>query len=163
MMNTCEYIGLSTQSVGVGPGMYRALDQLLYSEPNHLSLVARFETSGLNVHACVSLRLVLSFLSIRTPHHTATISHRRVAIVDYWGDTVFDFFVKPTLPVSDYRTSVTGISPEDLESGECGTFILRDGTHPADPLTPYVLQPPQIQPSPSIKPKVPWQPALSTR
>ena len=85
----------------------------------------------------MSLRLALSFLSIRTPsHHSATI-HRRVAIVDYWGETLLDRFVKPTLPISDYRTGVTGISPEDLESGECGTFILRDGTPQADSLTPY--------------------------
>ena len=132
-MHTSNYIGLSTQSVGVGPGMYHVLDQLVYSEPNHISLVARFETSRLNVHACVSLRLVLSFLSIRTPsHHSATITHRRVAVVGYWGDTLLDRFVKPTLPVSDYRTSVTGISPEDLISGECGTLILRDGTSRTD-------------------------------
>lgn len=142
-MLTSKYIGLSTQSVGVGPGMYHVPDQFLYSEPNRLSLVARFETSRLNLHACVSLRLVLSFLSIWTPsHHSATITHRRVAIVDYWGETILDCFVKPTLPVSDYRTSVTGISPEDLESGERGTFILCDGTSTTDLLTPYVLRPP---------------------
>jgi len=81
-------------------------------------------------------------------------------IVGYWGDTLLDCFVKPTLPVSDYRTSVTGISPEDLESGECGTFILRDGTSRTDPLTPYALRPPQLQRSPLMKFRVTWHCSL---
>ena len=58
------------------------------------------------------------------------ISHRRVSIVDYWGDTILDCFVRPTLPVSDHRTSVTGINPEDLVSGERGTLGIGDGTSP---------------------------------
>ena len=58
IMLTSKYIGLSTQSVGVGPGMYNVPHQLLYPEPNRLSLVARFETSRVDLHACVSLRLV---------------------------------------------------------------------------------------------------------
>jgi len=60
--------------------------------------------------------------------------------VDYRGGTLFDRFVKPTLPVSDYRTNVTGISQQDLESGERGIFIFPDGTSPTDALTSYVLR-----------------------
>ena len=54
--------------------------------------------------------------------------------MDYRGHTLFDHFVKPTLPVSDYRTAVTGIHPADLESGERGVFIFPDGTPPTDAL-----------------------------
>ncbi|KAF9650071.1 hypothetical protein BDM02DRAFT_3155049 [Thelephora ganbajun] len=86
-MLTFKYIALSTQSVGVGPGI-----------------------------------LVLKAVSVRSSHHSAAISHRRVAIVDYRGSTVLDYFVKPTLPVSDYRTNVTGISPQDLESDNALPF-----------------------------------------
>ena len=48
----------------------------------------------------------------------AAISYRRVVIVDYYGVTLMDNFVKPTLPVSNYRTNVTGIEQQHLESGE---------------------------------------------
>ena len=61
-------------------------------------------------------------------------------MVDYRGNILLDRFVKPTLPVSDYRTGVTGISQGDLESGERGTFIFPDGTSPTDTLTPCVLR-----------------------
>ena len=49
-----KHIALSTQSVGVGPGRCHALDLPLLPEPNRLSLVARFETSRLDLHARVS-------------------------------------------------------------------------------------------------------------
>lgn len=39
-------------------------------------------------------------------------------IVDYMGFTLMDSFVKPILPISDYRTNVTGIVQEHLESGK---------------------------------------------
>lgn len=72
-----------------------------------------------------------SFLSIQISY--CYDLHRRVAIVDYRGHTLLDCFVKPTLDVSDYRTSVTGISQQDLESGERGPFIFPDGTCPLTP------------------------------
>lgn len=50
-------------------------------------------------------------------------------IVNYRGATLLDSFVKPTLPVSDYRTNVTGIVPENLESGEHGTLIFLMAHH----------------------------------
>ncbi|KAI0076253.1 hypothetical protein K474DRAFT_1283001 [Panus rudis PR-1116 ss-1] len=38
----------------------------------------------------------------------------RVTIVDYRGDTILDTFVRPTQPVSDYRSAKTGIRPQHL-------------------------------------------------
>lgn len=40
----------------------------------------------------------------------------RVSIVDYSGRVVFDHYVKPMEPVSDYRTWVSGISPHHLKN-----------------------------------------------
>ncbi|KAI0728598.1 hypothetical protein C8Q72DRAFT_364994 [Fomitopsis betulina] len=45
----------------------------------------------------------------------------RVVIVDYRGNVLLDSFVRPTQPVSDYRTSETGLLQSTLESAP--TFI----------------------------------------
>lgn len=42
----------------------------------------------------------------------------RVSIVNSKGETIYDKFVKPTAKVTDYRTPVSGIRPEDIENGE---------------------------------------------
>lgn len=41
----------------------------------------------------------------------------RVAICDYRGDRVLDCYVVPTMAVTDYRTSTTGITAAHLSSG----------------------------------------------
>jgi hypothetical protein len=41
----------------------------------------------------------------------------RVAICDYRGDPVLDCYVVPTMAVTDYRTSTTGITAAHLSSG----------------------------------------------
>ncbi|XP_028919679.1 RNA exonuclease 4 [Ornithorhynchus anatinus] len=42
----------------------------------------------------------------------------RVSIVNQFGKCVYDKFVKPTEKVTDYRTTVSGIRPEDVRNGE---------------------------------------------
>uniref|UniRef100_A0A8C0JI98 REX4 homolog, 3'-5' exonuclease n=1 Tax=Canis lupus dingo TaxID=286419 RepID=A0A8C0JI98_CANLU len=42
----------------------------------------------------------------------------RVSIVNQYGKCVYDKYVKPTQPVTDYRTAVSGIRPENLKQGE---------------------------------------------
>ncbi|XP_016052054.1 PREDICTED: RNA exonuclease 4 [Miniopterus natalensis] len=42
----------------------------------------------------------------------------RVSIVNQYGKCVYDKYVKPTQPVTDYRTVVSGIRPEHLKQGE---------------------------------------------
>lgn len=49
----------------------------------------------------------------------------RVSIVDYSGRVVFDHYVKPREPVSDYRTWVSGISPHHLKNAPKFTKIQR--------------------------------------
>ncbi|KAK8250201.1 ribonuclease H-like domain-containing protein, partial [Phyllosticta capitalensis] len=41
----------------------------------------------------------------------------RVSVVDYNGHQLYDSFVLPQLPVTDYRTHVSGITPTNLRSG----------------------------------------------
>lgn len=42
----------------------------------------------------------------------------RVSIVNQFGKCVYDKFCKPTERVTDYRTAVSGIRPEDIKNGE---------------------------------------------
>lgn len=42
----------------------------------------------------------------------------RVSIVNRHGFCVYDKYVKPTEPVQDYRTKVSGIRPHDIQNGE---------------------------------------------
>ncbi|XP_006029845.1 RNA exonuclease 4 [Alligator sinensis] len=42
----------------------------------------------------------------------------RVSIVNQFGKCVYDKYVKPTEKVTDYRTEVSGIRPEDTKKGE---------------------------------------------
>jgi hypothetical protein len=43
--------------------------------------------------------------------------HSRVAICNYRGAAVLECYVVPTMAVTDYRTSTTGITPAHLSSG----------------------------------------------
>jgi RNA exonuclease 4 len=49
------------------------------------------------------------------PHHISVLA--RVSIVNFAGEIVYDSFVKVEEKVTDYRTAVSGIRPEDLHNG----------------------------------------------
>ncbi|XP_070707927.1 RNA exonuclease 4 [Pempheris klunzingeri] len=42
----------------------------------------------------------------------------RVSLVNQFGKCIYDKYVKPTEKVTDYRTAVSGIRPEDIKNGE---------------------------------------------
>ncbi|NXN95803.1 REXO4 exonuclease, partial [Rhinopomastus cyanomelas] len=42
----------------------------------------------------------------------------RVSIVNQYGKCIYDKYVKPTEEVTDYRTAVSGIRPENIKTGE---------------------------------------------
>uniref|UniRef100_A0A3Q0SNQ0 Exonuclease domain-containing protein n=1 Tax=Amphilophus citrinellus TaxID=61819 RepID=A0A3Q0SNQ0_AMPCI len=42
----------------------------------------------------------------------------RVSIVNQFGKCIYDRYVKPTEKVTDYRTAVSGIRPEDIKDGD---------------------------------------------
>ena len=41
----------------------------------------------------------------------------RVSIVNHFGHCIYDKYVKPREKVTDYRTAVSGIRPEDIQNG----------------------------------------------
>ncbi|KAM6898057.1 RNA exonuclease 4 [Lycodopsis pacificus] len=42
----------------------------------------------------------------------------RVSLVNHFGKCIYDKYVKPTEKVTDYRTAVSGIRPDDIKDGE---------------------------------------------
>ncbi|KAM9773775.1 RNA exonuclease 4 [Syngnathus typhle] len=50
----------------------------------------------------------------------------RVSLVNQFGKCVYDKFVKPSENVTDYRTAVSGIRPEDIKNGENVTTVRKE-------------------------------------
>ncbi|KAM4647189.1 RNA exonuclease 4 [Amazona ochrocephala] len=50
----------------------------------------------------------------------------RVSIVNQFGKCVYDKYVKPTEEVTDYRTAVSGIRPENINTGEDFKTVQRE-------------------------------------
>lgn len=71
----------------------------------------------------------------------------RVSVVNQFGKCVYDKYVKPSQQVTDYRTAVSGIRPEDLQQGESATAGDWEGTAAAGstllPLLPFPGRSPQ--------------------
>lgn len=64
-------------------------------------------------------------LSFRLPRcHLTRLISSRVSIVNFRGNVILDTFVAPTMQVSDYRTSTTGIEACHLLARESISDIL---------------------------------------
>lgn len=50
----------------------------------------------------------------------------RVSIVNQFGKCVYDKYIKPTQPVTDYRTAVSGVRPEHLQHGEALAVVQKE-------------------------------------
>ncbi|XP_069097899.1 RNA exonuclease 4 [Pleurodeles waltl] len=50
----------------------------------------------------------------------------RVSIVNHFGKCIYDKYVKPTEKVTDYRTAVSGIRPDDIKNGVSFKDVQRD-------------------------------------
>ncbi|XP_004571439.1 RNA exonuclease 4 [Maylandia zebra] len=50
----------------------------------------------------------------------------RVSIVNQFGKCIYDKYVKPTEKVTDYRTAVSGIRPEDIKDGADVQIVQRE-------------------------------------
>ena len=50
----------------------------------------------------------------------------RVTLVGWDGDLIFDEFVRPEATVTDYRTFVSGITPEDIQNAPLSLEICRE-------------------------------------
>lgn len=62
----------------------------------------------------------------------------RVSVVNQHGKCVYDKCIKPTQPVTDYRTAVSGMRPENLKQG--GSSLLASaGEAVPGSLSPHLL------------------------
>ncbi|XP_045145296.1 RNA exonuclease 4 [Echinops telfairi] len=50
----------------------------------------------------------------------------RVSLVNQHGKCVYDKYIRPTEPVTDYRTAISGIRPQDLQQGEELAVVQRE-------------------------------------
>lgn len=50
----------------------------------------------------------------------------RVSLVNQFGKCIYDKYVKPTEKVTDYRTAVSGIRPQDIKDGENVVTVQRE-------------------------------------
>ncbi|XP_019938708.1 RNA exonuclease 4 [Paralichthys olivaceus] len=50
----------------------------------------------------------------------------RVSLVNHFGKCIYDKYVKPTEKVTDYRTAVSGIRPQDIKNGEDVRAVQRE-------------------------------------
>ncbi|XP_076007611.1 RNA exonuclease 4 [Genypterus blacodes] len=50
----------------------------------------------------------------------------RVSLVNHFGKCIYDKYVKPTERVTDYRTAVSGIRPQDIKDGEDVQTVQRE-------------------------------------
>nr|XP_036276285.1 RNA exonuclease 4 [Pipistrellus kuhlii]KAF6277223.1 REX4-like protein, 3'-5' exonuclease [Pipistrellus kuhlii] len=50
----------------------------------------------------------------------------RVSVVNQFGKCVYDKYIRPTQPVTDYRTAVSGIRPEHLQQGEAFAVVQKE-------------------------------------
>lgn len=65
----------------------------------------------------------------------------RVSIVNQFGKCVYDKYVKPTEEVTDYRTAVSGIRPENIKTGRSffPNMFFKEGNFNRLPQKPHWL------------------------
>lgn len=88
----------------------------------------------------------------------------RVSIVNQFGKCVYDKYVKPTQPVTDYRTAVSGIRPENLKQGGPTPPGGRGGRSGRGPVPPWRFPVPKRGPQQVLAgspPLGPWLPGGS--
>jgi RNA exonuclease 4 len=61
-----------------------------------------------------------------TPDNDSQVA--RVSLVNYHGEQLYDSYVYPQLPVTDYRTAVSGIRPQHVEVGRPYSEVRKDVT-----------------------------------
>lgn len=98
------------------PTVIRAANPAANTDPNQpLTKSAR---SRLKRKAKNNLYLAMDCEMVGVGHNGQDDMLARVSIVNKTGEVLLDKHVKPRQPVTDYRTSVSGIRPHDIENGE---------------------------------------------
>jgi RNA exonuclease 4 len=63
------------------------------------------------------LALDCEMVGIGPDGHTSSVA--RVTLIDWSGETLLDEYIQQTEPVTDYRTHVSGITEEQLQTATC--------------------------------------------
>ncbi|KAM4876768.1 RNA exonuclease 4 [Thomomys bottae] len=104
----------------VGPEAARIARRQLGQKESSITLVKEQAFSGLTKALAMDCEMVGV-----GPKGEDSIA-ARVSLVNQHGKCVYDKYVKPTEPVTDYRTAVSGIRPQDLKQGEKLEVVKRE-------------------------------------
>ncbi|XP_020034589.1 RNA exonuclease 4 isoform X2 [Castor canadensis] len=104
----------------IGPEAARIARRQLGQRESSISLVKEQAFSGLTKALAMDCEMVGV-----GPKGEESIA-ARVSIVNQYGKCVYDKYVKPTEPVTDYRTAVSGIRPKNLKQGEEFEVVKRE-------------------------------------
>ncbi|XP_012929297.1 RNA exonuclease 4 isoform X2 [Heterocephalus glaber] len=96
----------------IGPEAARIARKQLGQKESSISLVKEQAFDGLTK----ALALDCEMVGVG-PQGEESIA-ARVSLVNQYGKCVYDKFIKPTEPVTDYRTAVSGVRPKHLRQGE---------------------------------------------
>ncbi|XP_060009854.1 RNA exonuclease 4 isoform X1 [Lagenorhynchus albirostris] len=96
----------------IGPEAARIARKRLGQSESTITLVKERAFSGLTKALAVDCEMV----GVGPKGEESIVA--RVSLVNQYGKCVYDKYVKPAQPVTDYRTAVSGIRPDDLAQGE---------------------------------------------
>ncbi|KAM5298556.1 RNA exonuclease 4 [Ctenodactylus gundi] len=96
----------------IGPEAARVARRQLGQKESHVTLEKQQAYGGLTK----ALALDCEMVGVGPKGEESIVA--RVSLVNQYGKCVYDKFVKPTEHVTDYRTAVSGVRPEDLRQGE---------------------------------------------
>ncbi|XP_077005192.1 RNA exonuclease 4 [Tamandua tetradactyla] len=96
----------------IGPEAAKIARRKLGQSESSFSLVKEHAFSGLTTAVAMDCEMV----GVGPKGEDSIVA--RVSLVNQFGKRVYDKYVKPTEPVTDYRTAVSGIRPENLKQGE---------------------------------------------
>jgi len=86
-----------------------------------------YENQGLSPTAVLGKYIALDCEMVGvgpTPDDDSQVA--RVSLVNYHGEQIYDSYVKPKLPVTDYRTRFSGIRPANLAVGRPYSEVRKD-------------------------------------
>ncbi|XP_008842129.1 RNA exonuclease 4 [Nannospalax galili] len=104
----------------IGPEAARLVRKRLGQKESSISLVKEQAFNGLTK----ALALDCEMVGVGPKGEESIVA--RVSIVNQYGKCVYDKYVKSTEPVTDYRTAVSGIRPENLKQGEEFEVVKRE-------------------------------------
>jgi len=97
------------------------------SHSNHEPDLETQENEGVSATAIAGKYIALDCEMVGvgpTPDDDSQLA--RASLVNFHGEQIYDTYVKPQLPVTDYRTAVSGIREENLKVGRPFKEVRRD-------------------------------------